>query len=157
MSQYIHFFVRKNDTFIPIFSNSRSSDIYDRFDGLAPCDKIRKISEENVRDVIQEIDARIANLERAIRNSREELEILLEHLDDVGEKKDAIENAMFDERDYRESIDDLKDAKRFAQFIFAIINEMDEDVRYEYEDDAPAMGVYVGVDTGIEVTVDDIQ
>lgn len=150
MSAYIQFFIRHEDTFLPIGIYCRSSSIYKYFDEYTPWEKIKPITRgllDKIRgNVHEDLQASQERYDRA-REMKEWVATLNNSLE---EKMEYIENI---EEVLGECCDEIETAKHVKDYL-NFLDDIIESVEYEKHIDHKNY-LYVGIEVG-NPTVDDI-
>lgn len=74
MSQYLNFFVRHNEDFIPLANYSRNTHVYDEAE--APYEKIRKFSREQLESIASRLRESKTFAHKEIARLHQEIEII---------------------------------------------------------------------------------
>ena len=140
MSAYIQFFIRHEDTFLPIGIFNRNNAIYKVFDGIAKWEKIRPIGEPILNDAEKITKGFIREGEKALARAEEEQNLIAKFNNSVEDKLEAY-------RDYRNYIaevtGDMKSfeaAQRYLWFLRDILDSI------EYTDFNKQPYLYVGIE-----------
>lgn len=157
MSQYIHMFVRSDkDEFIPIHCTGRSSVIYDTFGDYAPYEKIAPVTEDMLNRIRDDINNRLKDYQDGIDKYNKKID-LITHMSGV-----SLDDKVEQINDYMNAIDECRDdmkqlemANNYVSFLADILDEKDDSVRYYGGRDVPV--IYMGIECGSNVTLDDIQ
>lgn len=109
MSQYLNFFVRHNEDFIPLASYSRNTHVYDI--AGAPYEKIRKFSQEQLESIASKLRESKTSAHKAIARLQQQIEIakgINITVDNFDEVFGAIHNIMNMIYEYQEDIETLE-------------------------------------------------
>ncbi len=121
MSQYLNFFIRRNDSFIFIADYSRSTKVYE--ETHAPYGKIRKFDTQELRDIAARLQEDIAFYEKQNDYAHQKLEAILRANNSIEEKLDIIDSVY----DYIEENDnEIKIIGRYAAEINFTANISEE-------------------------------
>lgn len=124
MSAYIQFFIRHEDTFLPIGIFSRNNAIYQVFDGIAVWEKIRPIGEPILNDAEKIAKGFIHENEKALAQAEEEQNLIVKFNNSVEDKLEAYG----DYRDYiieiKNNIKDLEAALQYLWFLRDILESI---------------------------------
>ena len=140
MSAYIQFFIRHEDTFLPIGVFSRNNVIYQVFDDIAPWEKLRPISEMHLNDVDNIIKSLIKEGEDALAREAEERKLIASFNNSVEEKLMALESH---DEFVREVKDDIKNAEAAQRYVWTLMDILES---IEYTDFNKQPYIYVGVE-----------
>lgn len=129
MSQYIHFYVRNNNNFLPIGTFCRSSFIYSIVNRElnVPYEKIMALSGESIGTCLRAARHDLDLLKRRIENYRKEKELIASFNNSVEDKLAAIDdiNKMIEDDEYEISF--LESAVGF----FNTLGIIYDDIKYE--------------------------
>lgn len=109
MSQYLNFFVRHNEDFIPLASYSRNTHIYDIAE--APYEKIRRFSQEQLESIASRLRESKTFTHKEIARLHQEIEIIKGiniTADKFDEVLDVIHNITNVISEYQEDIETLE-------------------------------------------------
>ena len=109
MSQYLNFFVRHNEDFIPLASYSRNTHIYDIAE--APYEKIRRFSQEQLESIASRLLESKTFTHKEIARLHQEIEIIKGiniTADKFDEVLDVIHNITNVISEYQEDIETLE-------------------------------------------------
>jgi len=140
MSAYIQFFIRHEDTFLPIGVFSRNNVIYQVFDDIAPWEKLRPISEMHLNDVDNIIKSLIKEGEDALAREAEERKLIASFNNSVEEKLMALEGR---NEFVREVKDDIKNAEAAQRYVWTLRDILES---IEYTDFNKQPYIYVGIE-----------
>ena len=109
MSQYLNFFVRHNEDFIPLANYSRNTHVYDVVE--APYEKIRRFSQEQLEAIASKLRESKTSAHKEIARLQQQIEIakginITE--DNFDEVFGAIRNIMNMISEYQEDIETLE-------------------------------------------------
>ena len=159
MSSYMHFFVRKNENFLPIACYSRSSAIYGAFSDFAPYEKVRPLTSGFVSEVLHEQTENLSKWKKRLEDSRKEMELIATFNNSVEDKMQAIYDARGSIEETEEIIEECEYTVAFCRFLLNILDEADSSKYYEDEKlhlDA-AHYLYYGVECGDDITSEMIE
>lgn len=140
MSAYIQFFIRHEDTFLPIGVFSRNNVIYQVFDDIAPWEKLRPISEMHLNDVDNIIKGLIKEGEDALACEAEERKLIASFNNSVEEKLIALA----DHNEFIKEIkDDIKNAEAAQRYVWTLRDILES---IEYTDFNKQPYIYVGIE-----------
>lgn len=148
MSEYLEFYARKDNTFVELDCFSRNSKHFQLFLNKPQYGKIKFLSEEEVDSVITNINTEIATVKKAIKDGKK----FVEHFS-VNPYNDSIADTYSDAlgqiREFKEELKELKATRKFYEVLCDMINNG------EYCN--PKITYYVGLETGDNPTVEDIE
>ena len=148
MSAYIQFFIRHEDTFLPIGIFNRNNAIYKVFDGIAKWEKIRPIGEPILNDAEKITKGFIREGEKALARAEEEQRLIAKFNNSVEDKMEAYKDYSNYISEIREDIEDFKAAQQYLWFLRDILDSIKgtDFNKYPY--------LYVGVE--VEGTVEEL-
>lgn len=150
MSAYIQFFVRNENTFMPISIYSRNNTVYKYFDEYTPWGKIKPVTRELLSKVRNDINEDLAVTQKRYDHAKEMKEWIATLNNSLEEKMEYIENTEEVLSECCEEIEQLTYAKHYLNFLDDVIESV------EYEDNIDHKNyLYVGIEVG-NPTVDDI-
>ena len=154
MSQYIHIFARQNDQFIPLYSESRSNYIYEALEPYAPYERVSKITLPWIYYAIDSIKEKSEAADRYINQKRQAIAEIAKMNNNIDDKLDVI-------NEYLRGIANEEDEKLYINaaherliFLKLILEDMEDTI--ESVPDIKDLGIYAGIDCGIEVTLEDV-
>lgn len=153
MSEYINFFIRYKNNFIPLFDYCRSSYIYKVFREQAPYGKVSAIKYSQLNGVYKDLrDWKEVTL-KAIKEKEKTIEEISAFNNSVSDKMEAI----YEIKDTLCELED--DAKNldFALSVVEIIIDIIDTARFtdDYEVDLDNY-IYAGIEVGIP-TLEDLE
>lgn len=140
MSSYIHVFARKDDTFIELLSHSGSSVFYRFFHDYAPYGHIARFTENQIREGRSRVQGELELY-------REDVRHVQELITQIGSWSNTVEEKLSAIIDYQENLHELDEAideREFVDNVLAFLLGVDAEL-------------YIGVECGDHVTVDDIS
>lgn len=148
MSEYIQFFIRHNDDFIPILTYSRNNPIFrigSYYD--VPYEKIIKVNENWFHQVIMEFEEKIEDLKTRKKEIEYESNQILSTNNSLEEKMEFVR---YNSQAIRE-IDYEIELHLSQRSVITVLYDMYENFGIEEVTDA----IYVGIEIGVP-TIDDI-
>lgn len=140
MSAYIQFFIRHEDTFLPIGVFSRTNTIYQIFDGIAVWEKIRPIGEPILNDAENIAKDFMRENKKALARVEEEQNLIAKFNNSVDDKLEAYGGY----RDYitliKNKMKGLEAAQQYLWFLRDILESI------EYTDFNKKPYLYVGIE-----------
>ena len=140
MSAYIQFFIRHEDTFLPIGIFNRNNAIYKVFDGIAVWEKIRPVGEPILNDAEKIVKEFIGVSEKALARANEEKGMIANFNNSVEEKLQSINEYNSYIAEITEDIRGLESAQQYLWFLRDILESIKgtEFNKYPY--------LYVGIE-----------
>lgn len=140
MSAYIQFFIRHEDTFLPIGTFNHNNAIYEVFDGIAVWEKIRPIGEPILNDAEKITKEFIGASEKALARAEEEKSAIVVFNNTVEEKLQSINEYNSYISEIKQDIKGLEAAQQYLWFLRDILESI------EYTDFNKAPYLYVGIE-----------
>lgn len=141
MSSYIYFYIRGKKELVPVYEDSRSSVMYQNIADLIPYDKVRAISDSELREFISIFENDIESYQKRIAREKEALKLIPSFQNSLEEKLEAIS-------DIEESLEVYEEEIAAAQNcinILRTLREAIETVRYNETYDVDKY-IYAGVE-----------
>lgn len=157
MSSEIYFFVRKDNNFLPIACYTRSSTIYEFFNGSFCA--VRPLTRRTLYDIQDAVQDELKELNRHITSCHDSIKLVCTFQNSSEEKLESIYSIQKTITDLEEIRKDLDRCLNFCYFLEHIL-ETAEDTQYCDSDDIKFDlndYIYYGVDTGFNITDDMIQ
>ena len=124
MSEYMSFFIRRDsDNFVPLFTFSRNSALYQQFNYTVPYEKVRALSYPELEKVLGRCESCIVKLKDSIRKANEKKTLIASFNNPVDEKVEALNEV---EYDIHETEDSIRDTERAYYSVLALIDIVDE-------------------------------
>lgn len=143
MSQYIHFYIRNGENFLPIGTFSRSSSIYSiaNEELNVPYEKISALNGEKISICIRSANKALGLLKTRIEGWRKDKELIASFNNSVEDKLEAIAdiNRMIEDDEYE--LDILESTVGF----FRTLSTIYDDIRYEDDYDEGDY-IYCGIE-----------
>lgn len=150
MSAYIQFFIRNENTFMPISVYSRNNSVYRYFDEYTPWEKIKPVTRGLLNKIRDDINEDLAAIQKRYDHAKEMKEWIATLNNSLEEKMEYIENTEEVLSDCCEAIEELTYTKHYLSFLDDVIESV------EYEDNIDHKNyLYVGIEVE-NPTVDDI-
>ena len=126
MSQYINFYLRVNDTFVPVGSYSRSLEIYQIAHNYVPYEHIVNLTEKDFNLMMEDAEARVRKNKSEMQKLKETISLIMSANSPLREKMAEADNIEEEIREIEESNSGLD----FAYDIFLHFYDMINDARY---------------------------
>ena len=126
MSSYVNFYLRVNDSFAPIGSYSRSSEMYQVMNYYCPYGKIWAFTPGKLLDIIKEFTNKANRMKEERKEDEKRCEMIMQANNPLNEKMEAVYEieSNFEEMDL--SIQELE----FAADTLRVFYNMIDDFRY---------------------------
>ena len=152
MSQYIHFFIKAKDDYYPIGTYSRSDIIYQIFNEIAPYEKIRAITGDELNTLISEAKDEIEYNRSQIAAYNEKIEWLKGAHLELDECLDTLEEYMQYRNDHERTIKEIESGISFINHLKAILEDAYDDNHYTDDVSRFWIGedayIYFGIECG---------
>lgn len=126
MSSYVNFYLRVNDSFAPIGSYSRSSEMYQMMQTRCPYEKIAALTSSDLLDVIHEFENKINRMKEVRKADEKRCEMIMQANNSLDEKLQAIEDIESNFTD----MDDYIEENQFAADTLRVFCHMIDEFRY---------------------------
>lgn len=158
MSAYIQFFLKVGDKFAPIYTSSRSSEVYQSFEHYAPWERVAPLSNEQLIYVRQDVKSLIDNYNQSIKEAEDEIEFLKGAQMNTEERVERFHDLQEYMRDLHEFIEEKERVLGFCDFIQSMIDEARDAKKWGPNplNLDPEAYVYVGIEVGTP-TIEDIE
>lgn len=133
MSQYINFFVRNENDFIPIAEYSRNNETFQLFLDFAPWEKVRCVSNKDLDFFSNQLKEKILENKKYIKEKKKIIEKIGDFNNNIEEKLDYIESYSSCIEGYEETIDELVYTLHFILFLSEINYQEKASVYVGYE------------------------
>ena len=150
MSAYIQFFVRNDNTFMPISVYSRNNSVYRYFDEYTPWGKIKVVTRSLLNKIHDNVNEDILCYQKRYDRAKEMKEYVATMNNSMDEKMEWIENIEATLGDCREEIEKAEYVKHYLNFLDDVIESVEYEENIDYKN-----YLYVGIEVG-NPTVDDI-
>lgn len=143
MSQYLNFYVKvpNEETYLPIGTFSRSTTVYRYGNNYAPYEVGTAITYEAVAHIKEQIDYSIEEYKKDVEVLLGQQADIIKMNNSVEEKQEALHDIYSSQNEIQHEIEDLEYAKRYYDFIADIINTVEFDNKYDFNN-----YVYFGVE-----------
>lgn len=151
MSTYIYFYARRRDTFIPLTEGSRNSKLFEiTSHRVSFNEKIVPYSAKNRLLDISTLKEEIVRTEKIIRENEKLTDKIILMNNKIDEKVMMLNDIEDENKALREEIAEIENT--IARLYF--INEIDVNIDIANDDERD--NIYMGIETGYDITVDDI-
>lgn len=151
MSSYVHVFLRVDtDTFIQIACDSRSSKLYYYLSGYAPYGQIMYFSAEHIASVKEKIEEDLSDYYKDIDCYQARIKDIGTWANSVEDKLEAVHDLSIRTLELEQEIDEIK-ALQIRLSVFEDMIDLDY-----YDEDAPMRQLWIGIECGSVVSVNDI-
>ena len=130
MSQYLHFYIKNGENFLPIGTWNRSSRVYDIFRG-APYEKVRALKNSDLANARERVKEDLGYAVGAEKRAKDEIEFLrscamdtdklleryhdlVEYLDELRENREEGERVLQLINFFQDIIDEAADAEKWS-------------------------------------------
>ena len=150
MSAYIQFFIRNEDTFMPISIYSRSNALYHYFDEYTPWEKIKVVTRPLLNKIRDDVNEDILSYQKRYDRAKEMKEYVATMNNSMDEKMEQIENIEEVLNVCLKGIEKAEYVKHYLNFLEDVIESVEYEENIDYKN-----YLYVGIEVG-NPTVDDI-
>ena len=150
MSAYIQFFIRNENTFMPISIYSRNNALYHYFDEYTPWEKIKVVTRPLLNKIREDVNEDILCYQKRCDRAKEMKEYVATMNNSMDEKMEWIENIEATLSDCCEEIKKAEYVKHYLNFLDDVIESVEYEENIDYKN-----YLYVGIEVG-NPTVDDI-
>lgn len=150
MSQYTHIFLEKQNTFIEVSCTGRSHVLSEMFYDYAPWEKVHLMT----FDQLSSIYHKYANNLKDWHDHRDELS---KRVEIIATCNNSIEDKMEAWNDLRDEIADVDETIEALNAALVLLNQLRIIVSDSAQSSQVPIHVYVGVECGSDVTVDDVE
>ena len=126
MSQYINFYLRVNDTFVPVGSYPRNLEIYQVAHNYVPYEHIVNLTEKDFNLMMEDAEAGVRKNKSEMQKLKETISIIMNANNPLNEKLAEVSNIEEEIREIEESNSGLD----FAYDIFLHFYDIINDARY---------------------------
>lgn len=160
MSQYMQFFIRCEDKFVPLMTFSRRSDVYGALlntNASVPYGKIAPVTDQMLEEALKLIGNGIDNTNRFKAEYLQDKEAIYHFNNTVDDKLRAVRDIMSSIDELDEQLEDAEDAKH----VFMLFEDILDEAKYR-DDDCPFTDytentvLYAGIEVSSYPTVNDI-
>ena len=149
MSSYVSFYVKKNNEYVSLKSVSGSTALYQVCYRDIPYEKLVKVDKNDLDRIIDDLIEQKINAQNNIKDYNRLIE-QVKGFDNTVEAKIDIIN------EYNVSIHDEEESIEYIDYAINFIQDL-KDMLVEYKYDSKSkIGLYIGYDTGVDVSDEDI-
>lgn len=124
MSEYMTFFIRRDtENFVPLFTFSRNSALFQQFDHTVPYEKVRALPYSELEKVLGRCESCIVKLKDSIRKANEKKTLIASFNNSVDEKVEVLNEVDYD---IHETEDSIREVERAYYSVLALIDIVDE-------------------------------
>lgn len=155
MSQYIHFFTRVNNIFIPISTFPRDSAVYHVF-SAAPYEKIEKLTLDDIKRAADALENDCRYWDEQLQKNERRKNIIATFNNSAEEKLKAIEDCEQEHQNLMQFADEAQYGLNFCVFLLDMLDEFESYAEHQKDQTKNCPELYYGVEIGYP-TVDDIK
>lgn len=155
MSQYIHFFTRVNNLFVPISTFPRDSAIYHVF-SAAPYEKIEKLTLDDIKRATDALENDCHYWDEQLQKNERRKNIIATFNNTAEEKLNAIEECEQEHQNLMQFADEAQYGLSFCEFLLDMLDEFEDYTEHQKDKTDTYPELYYGVEIGYP-TVDDIK
>lgn len=156
MSSTFYVFARRGNSFAPLLSYGASSDLCRAFEDAIniPYEKVKKISCSDLELVERELRKTIEKDKAQIAKYDEMIAAISKMSDPIDEKIEKIHEYLGWQKEYAEGVADNEKLLAQIEFLDSVAYEMESMEKYCKIAD---LGLYIGIDSGYDITAEDIK
>ncbi len=126
MSSYVNFYLRVNDSFAPLGSYSRSSEMYQAMQARCPYEKIAALTSNDLLDIIHGFEDKINHMKEVRKADEKRCELIMQANNPLDEKLQAVDDIESNFADMDDFIEELQ----FAADTLRVFRNMIEEFKY---------------------------
>ena len=153
MSQYMTFVVRKGDVFTPIYTCSRSSDLYQNLKAAVDYGKLTEVHKDELVECIEREKAYVQDLEKDIEAIESNKKLIADWNNSIDEKLEALSRYDLSQQDVRDRIEEAQDTAVRLQFLYDIAEELEYFKDYSKKES----GLYAGIEIPEDPSLEDLR
>ncbi len=153
MSQYMTFVVRKGDVFTPIYTCSRSSDLYQNLKAAVDYGKLSEVRKDELMECIEREKAYERDLAKDIEAIESNKKLIADWNNSIEEKLEALSRYDLSQQDVRDRIEEAQDTVVRLQFLYDIAEELEYFRDYLKKD----AGLYAGIEISEDPSLEDLR
>ena len=127
MSQYLNFYIKSDNKFLPLFSYSRNSAIYEYANEYAPYDDGKIITSSIINSILNDIKYEEESYTPTLERIAEKKQLICQMNNSVDDKMQAIFDCNSELNEVNEIKDGLNQARIFYEFLDDILSNIEYD------------------------------
>lgn len=155
MSQYIHFYVRREDIFINLCEFSRNNYVYKALSDSVVYEKIQPLTIEELREAKEYLEDLIKENKKQIERLQQLNQHITQMNNSISEKMNQICSNIDEIKDLKVDIKDLSCALGHLNFLIHVY-WCNDDWMWDTEEKRKQPFLYVGIESSYNPTINDI-
>lgn len=153
MSEYMTFVVRKGDIFTPIYTCSRSSDLFQSLKGAVEYGRLAEVHKDELVECIEHERAYARDLEKDIEVIESNRRLVADWNNSIEEKLEALSQYDLSRQEIRDRIEEAQDTIIRLQFLYDIAEELEYFKDYSKKES----GLYAGKEIPEDPSLEDLR
>lgn len=139
MSEYMSLYARKDDTFVPLYSESRSNIMFQLLAPFSTFEKVKPLTPRIMRECADRLANEIARLQQNIYHLNDKINMVRSLNNSLEEKMAAYDELVNQSNEITETLNELIRYQERFNFIDSMVN------------------IYFGLETGDNITLDIVE
>ena len=152
MSEYMTFVVRKGDVFTPIYTCTRSSEVFQDMKGAAEYGFLTEVHKDELAGRIEHEKAYARDLEKDVEAIESNKKLLAGWDNSIEDKMEALSQYSLSQQEIRDRIEEVRAAAARLQFLYDIAEELEFFKDYSKKES----GLYVGIEIPEDPSLGDV-
>lgn len=152
MSEYMTFVVRKGDVFTPIYTCTRSSEVFQDMKCMAEYGFLTEVHKDELVGRIEHEKAYARDLEKDIEAIEANKRLLADWNNSIEDKMEALSQYSLSQQEIRDRIEEVRATAVKLQFLYSIAEELEFFKDYSKKES----GLYVGIEIPEDPSLEDI-
>lgn len=153
MSEYMTFVVRKGDIFTPIYSCSRSNEVFQDLRGAVEYGRLAEVHKDELVECIKHEKEYVQDLMKSVELIESNKKLVADWKNSVEEKLEALSQYDLSRQEILDRIEESRDAAVRLQFLYDIAEELEFFKDYSKKES----GLYAGIEVGYDLTLEDLR
>lgn len=152
MSEYMTFVVRKGDILTPIYTCTRSSEVFQDMKSVAEYGFLTEVHKDELAECIENERACARDLEKDIEAIEANKRLLADWNNSIEDKMEALSQYSLSQQEIRDRIEEVRATAVRLQFLYDIAEELEYFKDYSKKES----GLYVGIEIPEDPSLADI-
>lgn len=152
MSEYMTFVVRKGDVFTPIYTCTRSSEIFQSMKGAVDYGFLTEVHKDELTECIEREREYARDLEKDVEAIEANKRLLADWKNSIEEKMEALSDYDLSLQEIRDRIEEVRAIAVKLQFLYNIAEELEFFKDYSKKES----GLYVGIEIPEDPSLADV-
>lgn len=153
MSEYMTFVVRKGDIFTPIYTCTRSSEVFQNLKGAVDYGRLVEVHKDELVECIERERAYARDLEKDIEAIESNKRLLADWNNSVEDKMEALSQYGLSQQEIRDRIKESQVTAARLQFLYDIAEELEYFKDYSKKES----GLYAGIEIPEDPSLADLR